>query len=158
MEKRLTATEREVMMRLNLALQFLTVDVPLFEPRVSMIEHGSSMLNGARGMIDKFLRECYKTIPTDQLKTLARSLRDASYTVGIRCPATKNNAKREDEYGVVVPISAINEVFAALQDHCAICMAGQAEAKSCKLRKALDAIPNDSVDRTDGGCQYRTLL
>lgn len=156
--KRLTATERETLMRLNLALQFLTVDAPLADKRVGMVPNGRAMLRGAKGMIDKFLRDVYETMPTDQLKTLRRSLQETSYTVGIKCRATRDNPKREDEYGVIVPISAVNALFDGCRDHCITCIAGPAEAKGCALRKALDAIPNDSEDRADGGCQYREIL
>lgn len=156
--KRLNATEREVLQRLYLALEFLTVDAKQIEPRAKMIPHGKAMLGGARGMIDKFIRGVMRTMPTEQLKALQRSLRETSYQVGVKCPATKINKRREDEYGVVVSISAINELFAACADHCALCIATPAEAKACRLKKALDTIPNDSEDLPDGGCQYRDVL
>lgn len=156
--KRLTATEREVLMRLGLAYEFLATDAPMIEARAKMVKNGPAMLRGACGMINKFLQECYKTISTDQMRTLTRSFKEMSYTVGIKCPATRNNSRREEEYGVIVSIAALNELFAACADHCALCIATPAEAKACKLRKALDSVPNDSEDLPDGGCQYRSVL
>lgn len=156
--KRLTATEREAIMRLSLALEFLTVDVEHMKRRAEMVPNGKALLAGAMGMVRKFIDLACDTMPEDQLKSMIRTMKMTTFEVGVKCPATKINKRREDEYGVIVSISAINELFAACADHCALCIATPAEAKACKLKKALDTIPNDSEDLPDGGCQYRDVL
>lgn len=44
--KRLTATEREVLMRLGLAYEFLATDAPMIEARAKMVKNGPAMLRG----------------------------------------------------------------------------------------------------------------
>ena len=156
--KRLTATEREAIMRLSLALEFLTVDVEHMKRRAEMVPNGKALLAGARGMIRKSIDGACDTMPQEQLKAMIRTMKMTTYEVGVKCPATMKNSRKLDEFGVIVSLNAINEIFAACQDHCALCIAGPAEAKGCALRKALDTIPNDSEDRSDGGCPYRAIL
>lgn len=156
--KRLTATEREAIMRLSLALEFLTVDVDFLKRRAEMVPNGKALLAGARGMVRKFIDLSCDTMPEDQLKSMIRTMKMTTFEVGVKCPATAKNSRRLDDYGVIVSLNAINEIFAACEDHCALCIGGPAEVKGCALRKALDTIPNDAAERPDGGCPYRVIL
>lgn len=156
-KQRITATEREALMRLNLAYNFLLESPENLTRRTKMIDRGAFYLASARKMMEQYIKSAYRTIPTEQLKIIQRSIKETSYTVGVKCPATAN-ARRFEEWGVIVPIAAINELFTACGDHCITCM-GDTEAQAkCELRKALDMIPNDTEERSDGGCPYRALM
>lgn len=65
-EIRLTATEREAIMRLSLALEFLTVDVEHMKRRAEMVPNGKALLAGARGMVRKFIDLALLDIPPDR--------------------------------------------------------------------------------------------
>lgn len=155
--KRLTATEREGLMRINLALSLLVTEEGNLKARNKLIRRGGSLLGAARGLLTKYVESFYPTVPADQLKSVYRAVKDTTYTVGVRCPATRDK-KRDKEYGVVVPIGALNALFAACGDHCLMCMGNREEQGKCPLRKALDAIPNDVGDRSDGRCPYQGVL
>ena len=157
MERRMTATEREAIMRLSLALEFLTVDARHIRQRAEMVPGGKAMLEQARDNVRSFIDLACDTMPEDQLKSMIRTMKMTTFEVGVKCPATAKNSRRLDDYGVIVSLNAINELFAACEDHCALCIAGEAEAKGCALRKALDTIPNDIEDRNDGRCPYRAI-
>lgn len=156
-KKRLTATEREALMRINLALRFLQGEPADLTRRTAMVKRGKWYLGVARGMLEKYLRGAYLTIPHEQLRILERSIQETSITVGVRCQATRDR-NRGTEYGVIVPIDTLNLLFAACADHCLTCTGDRESQARCELRKALDVIPNDAEERTDGGCQYRGLL
>lgn len=155
--RRVTATERESLMRTNLALNFLLQEPSNLERRTAMIEHGADWLDAARDALERYMEAVYRTIPAEQLMTIHRSLLETSYTVGIKCSATAN-VNRDKEYGVIVPLETLNALFAACEDHCLTCMNGTEEQRRCDLRKALDMMPNDSEDRQDDGCPYRALM
>lgn len=157
MERRMTATEREAIMRLSLALEFLTVDARHIRQRAEMVPGGKEMLEQARDNVRNFIDLACDTMPDDQLRSMIRTMKMTTFEVGVKCPATMKNSRRLDEWGVIVSLNAINELFAACEDHCALCIAGEAEAKGCALRKALDTIPNDIEDRNDGRCPYRAI-
>lgn len=155
--QRITATEREALMRVNLALNFLLREPESLTRRTKMIKRGAFWLGAARAALARYMEAAYRTIPPEQLRIIQRSINETSYTVGIRCPATAE-ARRFSEWGVIVPIEVIGVIFSACQDHCAICLGTAAEEKGCALRKALDTIPNDTEERPDGGCPYRAIL
>ena len=155
--KRMTATEREALMRVNLALNFLITEAENLKIRNKMIRRGNQLLGAARGLVRRYVTDLYATVPQEQLAAVRRSVQDTSYTVGVRCQATRDK-KRDEEYGVVVPIGALNIIFSACSDHCLTCMGDYEEQRKCPLRKALDAIPNDVADRSDGRCPYQGVL
>lgn len=153
---RVTASEREALMRINLAYNFLLKEPEHLTRRAKRIRRGAFWLGAARAALERFMEGAYRTIPAEQLMIIRRSILETSYTVGIKCSATAN-ANRDKEYGVIVPIETINTIFAACKDHCLTCMSGTEEQRRCGLRKALDTIPNDRDDRDDG-CPYRALM
>lgn len=155
--KRVTASEREALMRINLAMSFLMDEPVHLKNRSKMVKNGAFLLGSARSALERYMDGAYRTIPAEQLMTIRRSIMETAYRVGIKCSATAN-ANRDKEWGVVVPNETINLLFDACSDHCLMCGLDTEGQKKCKLRKALDAIPNDSVDEPDGACQYRKMI
>ena len=156
-KRRLTATEREALARINIAKRFLQEEPRDLVRRTAMIRRGGWYLGVARGMLERYMREVNQTIPPEQVKAFERSIAESTITVGVRCQATRDR-NRGTEYGVIVPIDTLNLLFAACLDHCLTCTGDRESQARCDLRKALDVIPNDAEERTDGGCQYRGLL
>ena len=58
----------------------------------------------------------------------------------------------------MVPLDVINTLFSACKDHCLTCMAYGEDQARCELKKALDTVPNDSMDQTDGSCPYKAIF
>ena len=109
-----------------------------------------------KAKIKKLMEQVVGTIPDDQLKSYVNSLKMASYTVGIRKPG--NMERDEKNYGMWLPFEVINALLNGCHDHCMMCPADKAERRACKLRKALETIPNDTPDRDDDDCPFYTLM
>ena len=157
--KRMSATEKEWLVRLGIVDKIISADEPLVTKRIAMVPHGRLLISGASGLIKRFIRDVEKTLNDSDRKVLGRSFMDSTYTIGIRCVATKQNeTKRNDEYGIVVPINAIHALLDARKDHCLTCIGTREEARKCPLKKAMDTLPNDCEDKDDGSCPYRDVL
>ena len=154
---RITASEREALMRINLGLNFLLEEPERLKRRTKLVRRGAFWLGAARSALERYMHGVYRTIPTEQLQIIRRSIMETGYTVGIKCRATAD-ANRFSEWGVIVPIEVINTMFNACTDHCLTCMGDTEAQKKCKLRKALDILPNDTEERNDGTCPYRELM
>lgn len=155
--KRLTATEREALMRINLALSICMNHRNELARRTGLIPRGAFYLASAQKMLERYVEECYRTIPAEQLMILQRSIREMTCYVGVRCPATMN-ANTGRDWGVIVPLNVINTLFAACTDHCLTCVRTGEDQRRCELKKALDLVPNDAKDRKDGSCPYGSIL
>jgi hypothetical protein len=156
-KKRLTASERESLMRLNVAREILTT-----EPN-GYLKERSKLVPGARrdmammaAKIRKMMPGFEATIPADQMMTYLRNLHSASYMIGMRRPGKQH--LDEVNYGIWLPYEVLNALLAGCHDHCMMCNADIVGQKRCRLRKALATIPNDSEERSDGGCPYFELM
>lgn len=154
---RITASEREALMRINLGLSFLLEEPEQLKRRTKLTRRGAFWLGAARSALERYMNEVYMTIPPEQLQMIRRSVMETSYTVGIRCRATAD-ANRFENYGMIVPFDVIGTLLDACKDHCLTCMGDTEAQKKCKLRKALDILPNDTEDKDDGTCPYRALM
>lgn len=154
---RMTASERESLTRINLGLSFLLTEPQNLERRTRMIKKGKFWLGAARKALEKYTESAYLTVPPEQLLTIRRSIMETGYYVGVKCGATVN-VNRTKEMGLVLPFDVITTLVNGCNDHCLTCALDTEGQRRCKLRKALDAIPNDNPDRDDGGCPYRNMI
>ena len=155
--KRMTASEREALMRLNVAYEIMALDVldPLAE-RMRMIPGARRDLAMMSKRITKIIEAVPDTIPTDQLKTYLNNLKMVSYTIGVRRPGELGHDHKN--YGIWISFDTLNALLTGCHDHCLMCPSDKAERRSCTLRKALETIPNDATGREDGDCPYFTVL
>jgi hypothetical protein len=155
--KRMTASEREALMRLNVAFEIMALDVlePLAE-RMKMIPGARRDLAMMSKRITKIIEAVPGTIPDNQLKTYLNNLKMVSYTVGVRSPGKLQ--RDEKNYGMWVSYETLTALLAGCHDHCLMCHEDKAQRRACELRRALDMIPSDTKDREDGDCPYYTLL
>lgn len=154
---RLTASEREALLRMNIALEVLYTETKPLERRARLIPGAKRDLAMMAGKIRKLMQEFAKTIPDNQLLTYRRALEMVSYTVGVRQPG-KDGQRSYREYGMWLPFEVLNELLVGCHDHCLVCHDDPAKRRACKLRKALETIPNDRDEREDGDCPYYTLM
>ena len=157
MEKiRLTASDRESLIRLNVAYEIMATERGQLERRLSAIRGGKRDYGLIKSKINKLMEEITGTIPDEQLMTYVRSLKMASYTIGIKRPG--NMERNDKDYGMWLSYEVINALLSGCHDHCMMCLSDKAERRACKLRKALETIPNDASDRNDGDCPFYTLM
>ena len=154
-QKRLTASERESLLRLNVALEILINEPKEIPVRTAMVPYAKRDMAMMAAKIRKIMEGFAQTIPLEQMPIYIRALKMTSYTVGIKRPINNN---RNDEYGMWLPFSVLNELLQGCHDHCLTCDFDKIGRMKCPLKKALDAIPNDVHERADGDCPYYTVI
>lgn len=154
--KRLTASEREALLRMNVAAEILMLDIHELDRRAALVPWGRRDLAMLSAVARRLLGDFARTIPPDQTKTYMNALAMVSYVVGVKKPGAMS--RDEKNYGMWLPYEVLNQLLLGCHDHCLMCPADKAQRRSCPLRKALDNIPNDSTDREDGDCPYYTIL
>lgn len=86
MIKRLTASERESLVRMNVALEILTQEPASLADRSALIPGAKRDLAMMASKITKLMEAYARTIPMEQLSTYMNSLKLASYVVGVKRP------------------------------------------------------------------------
>lgn len=154
--KRLTATERESLVRMNVALEILSVEPEILAQRSAMIPGAKRDLAMMRTKIGNLMGKYVLTIPPEQYRTYINSLKMASYAIGVKRPG--GTARDDKNYGLWLPNEVINGLVEGCHDHCMMCSLDRAERNCCSFRKTLDAIPNDAPQRDDGDCPYYAVI
>lgn len=153
--KRLTATEREGLLRMNVALEILTKEPEQMKNRVAMIPGAKRDIAMMAAKIRKLMEGFRDTIPEEQQSIYEHALRMTTFTVGAKSPTAEGRDNRK--YGMWIPISVLNELLNGCHDHCMVCDLDKGQRRACPLKKALDIIPNDAVP-VDDGCPYYTWM
>ena len=157
--KRLTATERDAMMSLGVADQIVTNAIrDLREDRYRIVPHLKRDLRMIEKVLERILERFMASIPDAQKRTYVNSLRDGSYTVGVRCRAHNNELERRDSYGLYLTFGQINALLEAAKEKCHYCGLDAEGVARCKLRKTLDEIPNDAPDSDGRDCPYYRVI
>lgn len=158
MEKtfRLTANEREAMLRLYVAVEILLVEPEHLARRVSRVKYGKRDFAMIRAKVNRMLTEMLTTVPKDQLRSLVMNLKTSSYVVGVKQPGSVQRDGKN--FGTWASWDTLNALLAGCHDKCTLCDLDRQGRKSCDLRKALDSIPNDMADRETGDCPYYTMI
>ena len=136
--KRLTASERESLLRLNVALEILNTEPEKLAVRARMVPYARRDLAMMAVRIRKLLSQFLHTIPDDQKMSYVRSLDTASYVVGARRPA--GDIQDWKNYGTWLPFDVLNMLLAGCHDHCLMCPMDKAQRQACPLRKALEIL------------------
>lgn len=153
---RLSASDRESLMRLNVAFEILETEGDQLARRLRVIKDGKRDYGLIKHRINKLMECMIETIPEDQIMTYVRSLKMTSYTIGIKKPGPMG--RNEKDYGMWLSYEVINALLNGCHDHCMMCSEDKAERRACKLRKALATIPNDAPERDDNDCPFYTLM
>lgn len=154
--KRLTASEREALLRMNVAAEILALDIHELDRRAKLVpwaRRDLAMLSAvARRLIDGFAA----TIPPEQMRSYLNALDMVGYKIGVKTPGKLD--RDEKNYGMWIPYEVLNALLAGCHDHCLMCHEDLAKRRACGLRKALETIPNDTDEREDGDCPFYTVL
>ena len=155
-KKRLTASEREALLRLNVALDILTYEPERLRERSKSVPYASRDLPMLAAKIRKLIEGYTATIPLEQLPSWKKNIKSVSYLVGVRKPgALRQNGT---DFGLWLPFDTINLLLESTHDKCMMCTLDKAQRRICRLKKVIDSIPNDIPDRDDGDCPYYTLV
>ena len=154
--KRLTASERESLLRLNVAMEIMILDLKQLEQRAKLVPYARRDMAMMAAVANRLLRGFAATIPVEQAMTYRRALEMVSYTIGVKKPGP--SSRDEKNYGMWIPYEVLNALLDGCHDHCLMCGLDLAQRRACQLRKALTIIPNDSRERSDGDCPYYTLM
>lgn len=155
-KKRLTASERESMVRLSVAFEILSTEPKILKERSKLVPGARRDMAMMAAKITKLLHAFMDTVPDIQIPAFQHSLRMSSYVIGVKRPGA---AARDDKnYGIWLPNETINGLLEGCHEHCLMCNYDRAERNRCKFRKTLDSIPNDVEDRADGDCPYYTII
>lgn len=153
---RLTASEREALLRLNAAVDILLTEPEHLARRVNQLKHGRRDVAMLAAVTRKLIRGISETIPDEQLVSYLRNLGTASYLVGNKRPGALT--RDEWTYGTWVEWGTINALLAGCHDKCTLCDLDAQARRSCPLRRALDSIPNEMADRESGDCPYYAVI
>ena len=157
MVKRMTATERDTYMHLNIAYQIMSNALrDLNEDGMKRVKYLKRDLRLMEKTLERICTEVIGTLPDEQKRGYCNMLRDSSFKVGVRCKAVSGKPM-QDEYGIYMSFTQINTFLEAIQEKCHYCGLDAAGIAQCKLRKALDELPNDTPD-TGNGCPYYTVI
>lgn len=149
---RLTATERDALVRMFIALDILTEQKEALKARAGTVPGARRDLAMIAAKAAKLIDAFTKTVPPEQVTTFVNSLKLAGYTIGVKAPG---KATRDDKnYGTWISYEALGVLLEGCKDHCFTCGLDLTGRRACRLRKTLDAIPNDTKDRPDGECPY----
>ena len=152
--KKLYADERESIMRLEMVENVLRKELPTLNERLGHVEGGRRDYALISKKCTQLKHKIMHTVPEYQIDGLKRNMASCSYAIGARMPGQIGKASY-DTWGTWVSWGMLNEILDALHDHCMMCDKDLGDQGACPLRKALDELPNDVRERTDGGCQYR---
>ena len=156
MRKRMTASERDAMLRMNIVLEILDTETAKLEERLKGIPYAKRDIGMMKQKIYKLIGQLTDTIPDDQMFHWLRMLKTATYYVGARNPVKE--AHNKSEYGYWLSVKTIEALLDGLHDKCMVCDLDRSQRRACPLRKAIDSIPNDTPERDDGDCPYYTIL
>ena len=154
--KRLTASEREAMIRLNIAQDIMCTQPGVLRDRSRMIKYARRDFAMIAKRLDGLMERLADTVPTDQLKTYVNTHRMSSYTIGARRPGGQQRC--DSEYGMWVSYEVLNALFEGCHDRCQVCMEDPSRRRKCRLRMALEAIPNDVRQHPNGDCPFYTVI
>lgn len=154
--KRLTASERESLMRMNIALEILTREPANLAERSTLIPGAKRDLAMMSSKIRQLMDGYVRTIPPEQCRTYINSLKMAGYVIGAKRPGLREHDDRN--YGMWLPYEVIHALLDGCHDHCMMCELDKVSRKRCLLRKALDIIPNDAEQSEEGDCPYYAVI
>ena len=150
--KRLSASEKDALVRMNVAMEILIDSTPDLNARAGLVPGGRRDIAMITAKCRRLLERFAKTVPDEQIRTYVNSLRLAGYSVGVKAPGASTRDVKN--FGDWLPYEALFGLLEGCRDHCDVCSLDKTGRRACRLRKALDMIPNDTQDRPDGECPY----
>ena len=132
------------------AMLTISQNVQALDQRLGQIAYGKRDMAMVKKKIQSICENLMHTIPTDQLITLSRNMRNISYSIGIKPP----QSKRDKDYGMWLTFDAVNGLIDAAREVCMLCDKGGKDQHYCPLRRALDELAYPPECQIKGRCPY----
>lgn len=153
--KRVTASEREAIMRINLITALALEIEEGMQNRFKMVPGMKRDLRLIGALGTKMLRNVFATVPTESLISLKHNVQMCHVQIGARRPGMVGKSNYDD-YGTWISFKDLASLIAGCQDHCMMCGLDRETERKCTLKKALDNTGSDVSH--DGGCGYRSVV
>ena len=150
----MTAAEREALERLCAAADMIAVAREDLKSRAPLVKGAQRDLGMLQSRAVKLSKELVETIPPEQRKSWNAGIENLRYWVGIRQPATP---MRKDT-GIWLSFDVIDQLIDVCREHCMMCALDKGQRRACPLRKALRTIPNNIDERSDGDCEFYSVI
>ena len=156
-KRRVYATEQDALLNLRVAENILRriKQQNLLAERAKLVPYGARDLGNVIKGTERLLENLLATVPDNQRKTISRNVNSASYTIGVKRPGGTRNV---DDFGMWISLRTLNQILEGLHDHCLMCSMDLGQQRACPLKKALDELPSDIPDRSDGGCRFHGIV
>ena len=152
--KRMTASERDTMLRIVTALNILVEEPEKLKERMKDVPYYNRDVGMLKAKALSMIGKLTDTVPKSQAWQWYREVKSVTYMVGVPGVSSRNN----DKFGVWLPNNIINALIDGCKEQCLMCNLDKGQRRACKLKKTLDAIPNDIPDKLDGDCPYYAQL
>lgn len=149
-KKRMTASEREALMALNVAAQVTDRCKDALGRRLGSVRGGRSHLGLAKYWIDRVFGDVASTVPEEQMESYRRNIRGCGYTVGVRSPHNRH----EKDWGVWLNYEMLETLKDACGDRCLMCEKDRSGRRACRLRRALEEMELKKNSEEDGECPW----
>lgn len=156
-KKRLTASERDAVLRLCAAMAILGSEPDKIKQRLSDMPFAKRDVGLIRKNISKMIEHIVLSVPVSQLNSLKRDIHNTTYSVSPRKLSATDTANEKNAF-MSLSYDTIYTLLEGVHDKCLMCDLDKGQRRACKLRKAIDSIPNDTPDREDGDCHYYGIL
>ena len=137
-KKRLTASEMETLLRMKAASIILKEIPEKMAQRSDMVPCAKRDFAMLAAKVQKLHDAFIETIPENQISTYNNNLWMCNFSIGVKRP--------------------VNTLLEGCHDHCTMCNLDKGQRRACKLKKAMDILPNDVPRYDENDCPYYTVI
>ena len=152
-KKRLTASERDAVLRLCAAMAILGSEPDKIKQRLSDMPFAKRDVGLIRKNISKMIEHIVLSVPVSQLNSLKRDIHNTTYSVSPRKLSATDTANEKNAF-MSLSHDTIYTLIEGCHDKCLMCSLDKGQRRGCSLKKALDSVPNNIPDKEDGDCPY----
>lgn len=155
-KKRLTASEMETLLRMR-AASIILKEIPVkMSQRSEMVPYAKRDFAMLAAKVQKLHDAFIETIPENQISTYNNNLWMCNFSIGVKRPG--NSERNNREYGMWISYDVLNTLLEGCHDHCTMCNLDKGQRRACKLKKAMDILPNDVPRYDENDCPYYTVI
>lgn len=156
-KKRVTASERDAILRLCAAMAIIGVEPEHLKQRLADMPYSNRDIGLMRKSISKIIKHLMQSIPESQVNSIRRDIHNTTYTISI---AKTTATETQNEKNAIMSLSydTIYTLIEGCHDKCLMCDLDSGQRRACKLKKALDNVPNNISDKDNGDCPYYGVI
>lgn len=156
-KKRLTSSERDAVLRLCAAMAIIQTEPDKLTHRLSGMKFLKRDIGLMRKTIQFIVGNAIQSVPDNQLRSIKNDIHNTTYTVAVN-KITATDTHNEKNAVMTLSYDTIYTLISGCHDKCLMCALDKGQRRACKLKKALDSIPNNIPDVEDGDCPYYGIV